>query len=72
MKTMVPLNQTKLYTEDWIGLKQLDQVSQDVYVYVYVYVYVWAGKLEFLSMSGPGSWSLCLCLSRVAGVYVYV
>ena len=26
---LVPLNQTRLYTEDWIGLRSLDQVHID-------------------------------------------
>jgi len=35
-KTIVPLNATRLYREDWIGLRQLDQ----------------AGKLQLLSVDG--------------------
>jgi len=36
VKNILPLNETRLYQEDWIGLKQLDQ----------------AGKLQFLSVDG--------------------
>ena len=48
---MVPLNETRLYTEDWIGLKAIDEVfSPNSLAFFLAFIYVTNFKLWLLHL----------------------